>query len=350
MSRRDASAIIAAANPVREAEIGKAAIQEVERKLGDAIARERAAAVYEEPPERAPRRGPRFIAVIFAALVLAAGGALAATGVWNPFGGEHHDAQQQSQPPRGSDVQPGFEDSPPDLPGQSGDEHRSPTALGPTVGTVASPPVVDPVLPRSVEEPAPNSVGVPPPDGVGPAGEPSLEGADPTNPGKGQVGGGHSTEPDGPQNGNPSIAPPPVPQPPMAAQGFDFFIKSGETRQAASIDPFSLEAFCDIRPGRSNFGALNLASSVPGATVAPPGAGPEELISGRSVFSVGQTIVPEGGGPEPISATGEGPVRAVAPDGTTVVAQNLFGALNQAGHPGECNFSGELIQTNQENQ
>jgi hypothetical protein len=86
MSRREIDAIIAAANPVREEEIATPTLEQVDRKLHDAIARERNTALYEEPRKRSPRRGPGFMVVIFATLALA-GGALAAVGVWHPLGG-----------------------------------------------------------------------------------------------------------------------------------------------------------------------------------------------------------------------------------------------------------------------
>lgn len=215
MSKPNIDLALAAANPVTDAAVQAIELDAAERDLLAAIALELRSDPAPGPAamtRRKRRSGSGPAIVVFAALALA-GGALAATGVWNPFGGEHHHAQQQGRPAKRSGVQPGLAHGQPGPPRQPRGMRLSPTALGPGVGTVATPSVVSPVLPQGVEEPGT--------DGVGTDSPPNIAGADPTVPGAGHVGDAQQVDPNGQPsggpNGGPNGGPPQPPNPPPPA-------------------------------------------------------------------------------------------------------------------------------------
>lgn len=87
MKPRDIYTSVARVNPVDEASIDRSELAQVERKVRDGMAREHAAAVYDERKKSARRRGRDLMIIAFAGLALG-GSALAATGVWNPVGSD----------------------------------------------------------------------------------------------------------------------------------------------------------------------------------------------------------------------------------------------------------------------
>jgi hypothetical protein len=202
VSKPNIDLALAGANPITDAAVEALELGAAERDLLAAIAVELRSDPAPEPTapiKRRRRRGSGPAIVVFAALAFA-GGSLAATGAWNPFGSEQHNAQQQGQPPRGSGIQPRLAHSQPGLTRQPKGKRPSPTAPGPGAGTEAASPLVS-VLPQNVKEPATDAAG---------AGGPLKVGvADATVRSGGRVGGAQQDDPN--EQGNDEPLPPPNP-------------------------------------------------------------------------------------------------------------------------------------------
>ena len=195
-----------------------AVLPNVERRL-TSLARKRAAEA-----KRRRRRGPGFAIIAFAGLAIG-GSALAASGVWNPLGDDHHRVQLPVQSSELAEVQSGFARGVPVLPGERRGEGGRPGALGrpdplsrPDPGTT-TPQIAAPVVDQ---DGGADAGGGSPPNGAEPDGPPGIGGAQPkdtgANPGDGggnpkdpgkDENGPQADPPDGP-NGSPGLRPAPI--------------------------------------------------------------------------------------------------------------------------------------------
>jgi hypothetical protein len=176
----------------------KAVLPNVERML-IAAAKQRVA-----ESKRRRRGGPGFAVIVFAAMALA-GGALAATGVWSPLGGDSDQAQHSHPTPSGEPAEtgPGFTRGVPGVPRESR-SGRLQAAAGPVDPVTAAPQPVQPTIEYTDggidQAPAPN--------GEGPHGPSGIGGAQPED-GVSPEGNGTRPEPGKPQDGDgPRTAPP----------------------------------------------------------------------------------------------------------------------------------------------
>jgi hypothetical protein len=236
----------------------RAVLPNVERRL-TSLAKKRAA-----EKKRRRRRGPGFAIIVFAGLALA-GSVLAASGVWDPLGGDHHGVQHRTRGSDAAEVQAEF--APPAL-GSSGESdggHRHLAVSGPAQPSPGTE-IVEPVLPQTGQAPLSNGAG-----GHGPS---NVGGADPTNPGESGVGGAKQVEPSAqepPAQGPPSQVPPPAVSPPAR--------------------PTHISAFCGPE---TEAGTVSCRATVSGEVGAPTG---EVLFEdpGPGRFSAGSCVLNDDG-------------------------------------------------------
>lgn len=204
MRREDIDTALVAANPVRAAAVEGSLLEQIDRRLQDAIARDRAASSGARVRVRLSSRGQRLGAIAFATLALG-GSALAATGIWSPLGS----GQRTEKPagPGGTAKAPaGSRGQAQVPPGQGGGAPRTAAHHEARARKAPDLPPAEPAAaPRSGESGEPSA----PTDG-GPS-EPSG-GASPATPGPGAPGGGGKAV--SPKHGGSAPSGPPAGGPP----------------------------------------------------------------------------------------------------------------------------------------
>jgi hypothetical protein len=238
----------------------RAVLPNVERRL-TSLARKRTAEA-----KRRRRRGPGFAIIAFAGLAIG-GSALAATGVWNPLGEDHHRVQLPAQSSELAEVQSGFARGVPVLPGERQGEPGRPGALGrpdplilPDPGTTtpqtAAAPVVD-------QDGGADAGGGPPPNGAEPDGPPGIGGAQPKEPGASPGDGGGNPKDPGKGGNGPQTDPPDGPN-------------GSPSPRSAPISVFC-EGLRETQPNTFCFATVVGEASVPTGQVSFEAAGPNQF-------------------------------------------------------------------------